>query len=206
MIVVPGTSPILKQVCENVTDVKEAVDIVRTLEKELRNYKNAIGLSAPQIGIPKAVSIIRLYDIEIDLINPSMLSKEEPFIHNGEGCVSYPGRIWNVPRFKLIRMINHAIWPPKKAIVSVKNPEPALVRQPVAFQYGLPADNYGGIVMVAIQHEYDHLQGVTLPDKPGAVEVQQVVQEPIKRDAAKVGRNDPCPCGSGKKYKKCCGG
>jgi uncharacterized protein len=24
--------------------------------------------------------------------------------------------------------------------------------------------------------------------------------------AAKVGRNHPCPCGSGKKYKKCCGG
>jgi HEAT repeat protein len=29
---------------------------------------------------------------------------------------------------------------------------------------------------------------------------------PIVRDAPKVGRNDPCPCGSGKKYKKCCGG
>ena len=29
---------------------------------------------------------------------------------------------------------------------------------------------------------------------------------PIKRGQAKVGRNDPCPCGSGKKYKKCCGG
>ncbi|MBQ9451887.1 MAG: SEC-C domain-containing protein [Desulfovibrio sp.] len=25
------------------------------------------------------------------------------------------------------------------------------------------------------------------------------------RDGPKVGRNDPCPCGSGKKYKKCCG-
>ncbi len=25
------------------------------------------------------------------------------------------------------------------------------------------------------------------------------------RQVAKVGRNDPCPCGSGKKYKKCCG-
>lgn len=25
------------------------------------------------------------------------------------------------------------------------------------------------------------------------------------REAPKVGRNDPCPCGSGKKYKKCCG-
>jgi preprotein translocase subunit SecA len=27
----------------------------------------------------------------------------------------------------------------------------------------------------------------------------------VKRDASKVGRNDPCPCGSGKKYKKCHG-
>ena len=25
------------------------------------------------------------------------------------------------------------------------------------------------------------------------------------RKAAEIGRNDPCPCGSGKKYKKCCG-
>ncbi len=29
--------------------------------------------------------------------------------------------------------------------------------------------------------------------------------EPIRRSAPKVGRNEPCPCGSGKKYKKCCG-
>jgi len=34
----------------------------------------------------------------------------------------------------------------------------------------------------------------------GDRQVQQVV-----RAGAKVGRNDPCPCGSGKKYKKCCG-
>ncbi|MDA0577742.1 MAG: SEC-C metal-binding domain-containing protein, partial [Verrucomicrobia bacterium] len=31
------------------------------------------------------------------------------------------------------------------------------------------------------------------------------VVDPIKRDEPKVGRNDPCPCGSGKKYKKCHG-
>ena len=30
-------------------------------------------------------------------------------------------------------------------------------------------------------------------------------QETIRRDTPKVGRNDPCPCGSGKKYKNCCG-
>lgn len=27
----------------------------------------------------------------------------------------------------------------------------------------------------------------------------------FRRETPKVGRNDPCPCGSGKKYKKCCG-
>jgi len=27
---------------------------------------------------------------------------------------------------------------------------------------------------------------------------------PVVRDTKKIGRNDPCPCGSGKKYKNCC--
>jgi len=30
-------------------------------------------------------------------------------------------------------------------------------------------------------------------------------QDPIVRRQPRVGRNDPCPCGSGRKYKKCCG-
>jgi uncharacterized protein len=38
-----------------------------------------------------------------------------------------------------------------------------------------------------------------------AVTYAESVFEPPRR-AAKIGRNDPCPCGSGKKYKKCCGG
>jgi preprotein translocase subunit SecA len=29
-------------------------------------------------------------------------------------------------------------------------------------------------------------------------------REPIRNRNEKVGRNDPCPCGSGKKYKNCC--
>jgi len=29
-------------------------------------------------------------------------------------------------------------------------------------------------------------------------------KEPVRRAEPKIGRNDPCPCGSGKKYKKCC--
>ena len=44
-------------------------------------------------------------------------------------------------------------------------------------------------------------QGVTAPQQSPS---QQPAQ-PIRREDAKVGRNDPCPCGSGKKYKKCHG-
>ena len=29
--------------------------------------------------------------------------------------------------------------------------------------------------------------------------------QPVHREEEKIGRNAPCPCGSGKKYKKCCG-
>ena len=34
---------------------------------------------------------------------------------------------------------------------------------------------------------------------------KQYNETKIVRNEQKVGRNDPCPCGSGKKYKKCCG-
>ena len=47
------------------------------------------------------------------------------------------------------------------------------------------------------------------PTVRGGDEVMQAVLKassaPVQRTVAKVGRNDPCPCGSGKKYKKCCG-
>jgi preprotein translocase subunit SecA len=38
------------------------------------------------------------------------------------------------------------------------------------------------------------------PPPPGRARQRQIV-----RTEPKIGRNDPCPCGSGKKYKKCCG-
>jgi len=45
------------------------------------------------------------------------------------------------------------------------------------------------------------------PDKPENIKALDILLNPIKTKIAekKVGRNEPCPCGSGKKYKKCCG-
>lgn len=57
-----------------------------------------------------------------------------------------------------------------------------------------------------LAREDDLLTAAERPDRPvffshGGDEVA----EPKKREGKKVGRNDPCPCGSGKKFKKCCG-
>ncbi|MCZ6851047.1 MAG: SEC-C metal-binding domain-containing protein [Planctomycetota bacterium] len=30
-------------------------------------------------------------------------------------------------------------------------------------------------------------------------------RQPVRRTSPAIGRNEPCPCGSGKKYKHCCG-
>ena len=39
----------------------------------------------------------------------------------------------------------------------------------------------------------------------GEIPEREVKQQPYRREHPKIGRNDPCPCGSGKKYKNCCG-
>jgi uncharacterized protein YchJ len=38
----------------------------------------------------------------------------------------------------------------------------------------------------------------------GECEQELMKQEPIVNEGKKVGRNDKCPCGSGKKFKRCC--
>jgi hypothetical protein len=43
------------------------------------------------------------------------------------------------------------------------------------------------------------------PQQPPRVGGDDAKVATIRRDEPKVGRNDPCPCGSGKKYKKCHG-
>jgi preprotein translocase subunit SecA len=51
--------------------------------------------------------------------------------------------------------------------------------------------------------QYQHAEAAAL-EKEAQSEVE-AGQQPIQRTGPKVGRNDACPCGSGKKYKQCCG-
>jgi len=94
-------------------------------------------------------------------------------------------------------------------------------------------EKYGGCVipMMALYHEHDEdpemrpepitpekREDIIVHMAAGLVGAYRYFREqqkayastefapPPRRTAPKVGRNEPCPCGSGKKYKKCCGG
>jgi preprotein translocase subunit SecA len=55
------------------------------------------------------------------------------------------------------------------------------------------------------QEELQHEEQPQSLQFSGGEEASEPAPQPYKRDRPKTGRNDPCPCGSGAKYKKCCG-
>ena len=50
-----------------------------------------------------------------------------------------------------------------------------------------------------------HFEHPSVQSEPDDQEVAVAAQQPVVRTQPKIGRNDPCPCGSGKKYKQCHG-
>jgi SWIM/SEC-C metal-binding protein len=63
------------------------------------------------------------------------------------------------------------------------------------------------ILSICSKHGWKVIVGVE-PNKPEDIsDVERLLNPPEAAKAqVKTGRNDPCPCGSGKKYKRCCGG
>ena len=180
----------LKQVSTKVDSVAEAKSIIEKLESELRKYDNGYGLSAIQIGIPKQISVIKYgkYDKEfIHLINPNMLERGEEFTFYGEGCLSFPGVYVETQRLKDFLISNDVI------------DGDGFREEKLSFCH--PGDGEeNSLESIAVEHEMDHILGKTIleygkPLTPVA---------PIVRTNPKIPRNAPCPCGSGKKYKKCC--
>ena len=66
------------------------------------------------------------------------------------------------------------------------------------------ADELLQSMLAGAARAYRYFQTDRLAQAPAAA-TRSRGPEPYERDSPKIGRNDPCPCGSGKKYKKCCG-
>lgn len=82
----------------------------------------------------------------------------------------------------------------------------------IATEGGAESDSEGTVEFVARYSvngtDFEHHERSTFQRLDGDwkfIDGELVKPKPIVRESAKVGRNDPCPCGSGKKYKKCCG-
>jgi peptide deformylase len=114
----------------------EVAEILNDLNDSL-DTKKGIGLSAIQIGIPKRISIIRIGEKKIDLINAEIIEKAEPFRMQGEGCLSLPSIYVDTRRYNYIKVKNG-------------NGEIFVCE---------------GLEAVCIQHENDHTFGVILLDK-----------------------------------------
>jgi len=181
---------VLRLKSEDVTTVEEAQDLIHKLEAALGKMDNGVGLAAIQLGYPKRVGVIKhpKDGLFLHLINPKIVKELDEFVYMREGCLSFPKVFRDTKRYRQITVEHKVIRDGKfedETFVSYYSPDTTE-----------PGND--GLVTIAIQHELDHFDGKLILD-------YDIKAIPVKRDRKKVGRNDPCPCGSGKKYKKCCG-
>lgn len=150
---------LLNKECKNIS-IFESYSIIDKLNYELNKAESGIGLAANQIGIDAKVCIIRLPFFRLDLVNPEIINKFDLIEFEDEGCLSFPKKTVKTSRYNEI-----------------------LVRDSL-HQAGMICV---GIEAIAIQHEVDHLYGITMYDR--------AIDTPAK--------NELCWCDSRKKYKKC---
>jgi peptide deformylase len=171
-MIIKNNEELLRVKCEDVLP-EEVGELVLVLEKELEQSGKlgvpGIGLAAPQIGIAKNIAIVRLGNINFDLVNAKIYKGYDQTIFRQEGCLSFPGRIEDTLRYQEVHITNNLVYP--HSMIAA------------------------GLVAVCCQHEIDHLNSSLFMD-------HAVPKPPIKKN--KIGPNDPCVCGSNKKYKKCC--
>jgi peptide deformylase len=155
---------------------KENIDeLIEKMKQVLRDHPEGVGLSAPQIGVYKRVIVVRLpgdpktktETVYYTFVNPIILDKDRCFIFRREGCLSFPGQFISTLRYRRVTV---------KDDYNLNESGEKMTRI------------FSGMMAVVLQHEVDHLNGVTIFDR-------------MKKE---IGRNEKCPCGSGKKYKKCC--
>ena len=165
--------------CE-VVSLKEGEDIAANLLQELRQSESGIGLAANQIGIQKRVCVVNVKE-PLVLINPKIVEKSKEQFVFAEGCLSFPD--------SKLKTIRH-----ESVVVEADNHEGQL-----SFNAN-SKDINDAFECVCVQHEIDHLDGITMFDR-------EFKQTPIKREGRKIGRNEKVTISDGKeskviKYKK----
>ena len=170
--------------------VEEGLVIAEELFQILNKRGDGIGLAANQVGIDAQVAVVNVVE-PLVLINPKYISRENEIVY-GEGCLSYPGHAIRTKRYRDV-IISTDQSDSNWYFSGAGSPKGAKGSWEASAKHD---QDQRLLEVVCVQHEIDHLMGKTMHDR-------EIKLEPTKVEK-KIGRNDPCPCGSGKKHKKCC--
>ena len=183
-------NPLIQKKLRRVT-VEEGYKIATELFEILNKRKDGIGLAANQVGIDASVAVVNVRE-PIVLINPEIVSRETEIPYY-EGCLSFPGKGCHTKRYETIEVKSDNV-DGTMVFSGVDTGEEAKG----TWEDGQQKQNreLRTLEAVCVQHEIDHLNGMRILDR-----AQELT---IRRTERKIGRNEKCPCGSGKKYKKCC--
>ena len=183
-------NPVIQKKLRRVT-VEEGYKIATELLEILAARKDGIGLAANQVGIDASVAVVNVRE-PIVLINPEIVSRETEIPYY-EGCLSFPGKGCHTKRYETVEVKSDNV---DGTIIfsGVDTGEEAKG----TWEDGQQKQNreLRTLESVCVHHEIDHLNGMRILDR-----AQELT---IRRTERKIGRNEKCLCGSGKKYKKCC--
>ena len=183
-------NPVINKKLKEVS-IDEGLDIAKDLFNVLNERKDGIGLAANQVGIDASVAVVNVRE-PIILINPKIIEVWDKIPYY-EGCLSYPKKGVQTERYKNIIIKteqDESNW----YFSGEENPSDGKGSWEDSQRKKEDAE-LRLLETVCVQHEIDHLNGIVCMDRQM---VTTIVNE------KKVNRNEPCPCGSGKKYKKCC--
>ena len=99
-----------------------------------------------------------------------------------------------------VTAITFDLWINKLKPVSYLNDELVLVAPNSSVKHQATSSNILSKIQSAVHTVFNLYTEVRIIEEN---EEKPTIDESI--DLSKIGRNDPCPCGSGKKFKKCCG-
>jgi peptide deformylase len=182
-------NPLIQKTLRRVT-VEEGETIATKLFQILNERGDGIGLAANQVGIDAQVAVVNVRE-PIVLINPKIVSRETeiPFY---EGCLSYPGKGVNTKRYETVEVKSDTV----EGTMIFSGVDTGESGKGSWEHSEVKEDRHvRTLEAVCVQHEIDHLNGIRCLDR--------VVDTTIRVEK-KPGRNEPCPCQSGKKFKKCC--
>jgi len=183
-------NPVINKKLREVS-VEEGRTIATELFQILNKRGDGIGLAANQVGIDAQVAVVNVRE-PLVLINPKIVSKEVEIPYY-EGCLSYPGKGVNTKRYRDVVISTEQSEADWYFSGAEENSEGKSVWDKGQMKQNAEMRT---LESVCVQHEIDHLNGIRCLDRG--------LDLTFKREKPKIGRNEPCHCGSGKKYKRCC--